>query len=249
MPSQNLFGLKHAGPLPESPGSVSLCLIVKNEADKLAPCLGSVAGLVQEMIVIDTGSTDGTQDVARRHGARVFDFAWIDDFSAARNESIRHATCPWVLWLDADEWLDDDNRARLGALVASLSNENAAYVMKQLSIPTQGGGGRMAVDQVRLFRNDPAIRWCYRVHEQILLALRAAEHDVRSTDIAIAHAGYHDAAERRRKLDRNVRLMELEKRERPDDPITLFNLGWAYQQQGKVAESLPLLRRSLVAWW
>ena len=81
--------------------TVSLCLIVKNEADRLDNCLKSVAEAVDEIIIVDTGSTDETKEIARRYTDKVYDFTWCDDFSAARNESFRHATKDYILWLDA----------------------------------------------------------------------------------------------------------------------------------------------------
>src|SRR5262249_55825806 len=89
---------------------VSLCMIVKDEEANLPACLGSVADLVDEVVVVDTGSADRTREVAARYGAKVYDFAWVDSFAAARNESLRHATGDWVLWLDADGRLDAGNR-------------------------------------------------------------------------------------------------------------------------------------------
>ena len=81
---------------------VTLTSIVKNEAPTLSSCLASVRDLVDEIVVVDTGSIDHSKDIALRHGARVFDLPWPDSFAAARNESIRHATGQWLLWLDAD---------------------------------------------------------------------------------------------------------------------------------------------------
>jgi tetratricopeptide (TPR) repeat protein len=239
------------GPLPAPAGlparrqRVSLCMIVKNEADKLAAALRSVADLVDEMVVVDTGSADATRQVAAGCGARVVDFTWVDDFSAARNESLRQATGDWAFWLDADEWLDEDNRRKLRDLFAALGDGRLAYVMRQFSDAGDGTGSAMAVDQVRLFRLDPAVRWEYRVHEQILLPLRRAGHDVRWTDVVIGHAGYRDAGRADDKLERNLRLLRLQDAERPGDPVTLYHLGLALGQQGRTAEALPLLRRSL----
>jgi glycosyltransferase involved in cell wall biosynthesis/predicted Zn-dependent protease len=224
---------------------VSLCMIVRNEGDKLARCLCSAADLVDEMVVVDTGSTDDTREVARGCGARVVDFAWVDDFSAARNESIRHAGGDWVFWLDADEWLDADNRGKLGALFSGLGSEKAGYVMQQLSEGGDGLGSTLGVDQVRLFRRDPVLRWEYRVHEQILLAHRRAGYDVRRTDIVIRHSGFRDEQASQRKLERNLRLLQREVAERPNDPITLYHLGQVYSQQKRAAEAVPVLRRSL----
>ncbi len=223
---------------------VSLTMIVKNEKATLGQCLASVRDLVGEIIVVDTGSSDRTKEIAAQYGARVFDFAWCDSFAAARNEALNHATGEWILWLDADEYFDDANRDKLRRLLASLDHQNAAFVMKQSS-PSQQGGSAMLVDQVRLFRNLPAIRWDYRVHEQILLSVRRAGHEVHFTDISLTHTGYVDPALRRSKLERNLRLLYLDLAERPQDAFTLFNLGWAYTDHGRHAEAIPYLQRSL----
>jgi glycosyltransferase involved in cell wall biosynthesis len=224
---------------------VSLCMIVKHEEAALGACLASVADLVEEMIVVDTGSTDRTREVAGQGGARVFDFAWVDDFSAARNQSIRHATGEWIFWLDADERVDSANREKLRAVFAALKQEKTAYLMQQLSVTDDPYGSRVAVDQVRLFRSDPALRWEYRVHEQILLSIRRAGHELRRTEVVINHAGYEAPGSSERKLERNLALLLQEDGERPDNPITLYHLGQVYQRLGRTAEALAMLRRSL----
>jgi predicted O-linked N-acetylglucosamine transferase (SPINDLY family)/glycosyltransferase involved in cell wall biosynthesis len=223
---------------------VSLCMIVRNEEENLPACLGSAADLADEVVVVDTGSADRTKEVAARFGAKVFDFPWCDSFAAARNESLRHASGEWVFWLDADDRLDEDNRARLRALFAALGGENAAYSMKCLCLPDASGTATV-VDHVRLFRNLPGVRWEFRVHEQILPSVRRCGGQVRWSDVVIRHAGYQDPALRRRKLDRDLRLLRLEDEEHPGQPFTLFNLGSVYQELGRHAEAIPLLRRSL----
>src|SRR5262249_1049091 len=94
----------------------SLTMIVRNEEANLPRCLSSVTDLIEETVVIDTGSADGTREIAASFGARVHDFAWVDDFAAARNEGLRHATGGWILWMDADDYFDEENRGRLRAL-------------------------------------------------------------------------------------------------------------------------------------
>src|SRR5262249_28307354 len=155
-------------------------------------CLGSAAALVDEVVVLDTGSTDRTKEIAASCGARVFDFPWVDSFAAARNESLRRATGDWIFWLDADDRLDGANGRKLRALFAGLADENAAYVMKCLCLPDPASGAATVVDHVRLFRNHPAIRWQYRVHEQILPAVRQLGGEVRWADVVIHHLGYQD---------------------------------------------------------
>ncbi len=222
----------------------SLSTIVKNEAHNLPACLASVAGLFDEVVVVDTGSTDDTKQIAADLGARVFDFAWCDDFSAARNEALRHCTGDWVFWMDADDRLDEENRARLLALLDGLKDENVAYGLKCRCLPNEEGVVTV-VDHVRLFRNRPEMRWEYRVHEQILPSVRARGGEVRQVEVFVQHTGYQDRAVRERKLARDRRLLELEGAERPADPFTLFNLGNALMDAGRVGEALPHFRRSL----
>ncbi len=225
--------------------AVSLCLIACNEEPRLSTCLPSALGLVGEIIVIDTGSTDRTKEEAVRFGARVFDFPWVDNFAAARNESLRHATGDWIFWLDADEYLDDDNRESLRSLFSRLSDQNAAYTMRQRSRLEPSTHSVAMVDHVRLFRNHPQIRWQYRVHEQILPAIRRAGGELRTTDIVIEHSGFLDPAIQGPKVERNLWLLELENEEHPHDPFVLFNLAAVYVSQGRNAEALSLLRESL----
>jgi glycosyltransferase involved in cell wall biosynthesis/tetratricopeptide (TPR) repeat protein len=224
---------------------VSLCLIVKNEESNIAACLHSAEGLCDEVIVVDTGSTDRTKEIASELGAKVYDFAWVDSFSAARNECLKHATGDWIFWLDADDRIDDDNRRKLKDLFSSLPDANLCYSMKCRCLPDPNTGVFTDVDHIRLFRRHPAIRWAFRVHEQILPSVRAAGGDVRWADVVILHTGYTDPALRRRKLERDLRLLRLEESEQPDNPFTMFNLGSVTQELGRPEEALPYLRRSL----
>jgi tetratricopeptide (TPR) repeat protein len=231
-----------------SPARVSLCLIVKNEEASLPTCLGSAADLVDEIVVVDTGSTDRTREVAERFGARVYPFAWVDDFSAARNESLRHATGDWIFWLDADEWLDEANGRRLRNLFAGLGDENAAYVMtqrclQQASLTGPSPGADQDVGQVRLFRRHPEIRWQYRVYEQIQPSVQRLGGALRHTDVVIHHPGYQDAAVYRGKIERNLRLAQLDLAEHPEDAWVLYGLGVFEQLLGNFAESIPYLQR------
>ena len=227
------------------PPKISLCMIVKNEEAHLPACLNTVADLVGEVIVVDTGSTDATRQAAERFGARVYDFPWCDSFAAARNESLRHATGDWILWLDADDRIDEVNRQRLRTLFANLPDETGAYLMRYVALHDAVVGGSSAVDHAQMFRNHPQIRWEYRVHEQILPAVERLGGWVRPTDVVIHHLGYQDAVVVRRKLERNGRLLELDYADHPDDPLILFNLGRTLLRLDRVAESVPHLAHSL----
>jgi glycosyltransferase involved in cell wall biosynthesis len=218
---------------------VSLTMIVKNEEQNIATCLESVHDLVDEIIVVDTGSTDATKSIAASLGARVFDFPWVDDFAAARNESIRHATRQWVFCLDADDRLDEENRARLRALFSQLPAGNVAYLMKLLCYPSP------PVTKVQLFRNDPRVRWKYRCGEQICHAVRESGGELRWSDVVILHTGYHNPTHLSAKAERNLRCYRLENREHPNDPHVLAGIGVQLQNLGQWAEALPYLQESL----
>ncbi|MBX9677717.1 MAG: glycosyltransferase [Gemmataceae bacterium] len=227
------------------PGSVSLCMIVKNEEQNLEACLNSVRDLVDELVVVDTGSSDRTREIASACGARVFEFPWIDDFAAARNESLRHARGDWIFWMDADDRLDEAGRAKLKETLANLEDDKFGYVMKCRCLPDQDSGTITVVDHVRLFRRHPDVRWKYRIHEQILPSIRKLGKEIAWADVVIDHTGYQDPTVRRRKMQRDVRLLELEDRENPNDPFTLFNIGSVRQEMGETQEALIAFRRSL----
>jgi hypothetical protein len=103
----------------------SLTMIVRNEENNISSCLSSVAGLFDEIVVIDTGSTDRTWEIAQEFGARVFDFVWVDDFAAARNAALARATGDYAFWLDADDFLDPPEREKLRGLLRRLGAGSA----------------------------------------------------------------------------------------------------------------------------
>ena len=206
---------------------VSLTIIVRDEEKNLPACLESVRGIFDEIVIVDTGSTDRTVEIARSFGARVFDFVWVDDFAAARNAALARATGDYAFWLDADDVVDPTKRQKLEQILRRLrKGHHVAYVVRCACDPSPDGtGGDTVVDHIRLFPLREGVRWTYRVHEQILPALRRANIPVEWTDLTVRHTGYVDQALRSRKLDRDTRILMQELEARPDDPFTLFNLG------------------------
>ena len=135
-------------------------------------------GLFDEVVVLDTGSTDRTVQVARSFGARVFDFVWVDDFAAARNAALARATGHYAFWLDADDVIEPPEKQKLEALFRGLraGGEMPAFVIRCACDPGPNGeGGETVVDHIRLFPVIEGVRWTYRVHEQILPALKRLE--------------------------------------------------------------------------
>ncbi|WZP01243.1 glycosyltransferase (plasmid) [Isosphaeraceae bacterium EP7] len=225
---------------------VSLTMIVRDEEDNLPACLASAAGLFDEVVVVDTGSRDRTRELAEAAGARVVEFAWVDDFAAARNVALEHATGDYAFWLDADDRVEPAEHARLKKLLSGLKHgDEAAYVVKCSCDPDPKKGGETVVDHVRLFPRLPGVRWTYRVHEQILPSLRRAGVPVRWTDVTVRHVGYAEPGLRSCKLDRDERILRRELAERPGDPFVLFNLGGIAVEREDWDESIGLLRKSL----
>lgn len=147
--------------------TISLCMIVRNEEDVLARCLDSVRDAVDEIVIVDTGSTDGTKEVARRYTEKVYDFPWQDDFAQARNFSFSKAGMEYCMWLDADDVLLDPDREALLRLKAQLPPEVDVVMMRYHVAFDAGGRPTFSYYRERLVRNSPDYRWRGAVHEAI----------------------------------------------------------------------------------
>lgn len=220
-------------------------MIVRNEAQHLEACLGPVAALFDEVVVVDTGSSDATREIAARFTPHVHEFAWCDDFSAARNEALRHATGDWVMWLDADDRLRPAEVAKLATLLDSLDREPRIYMMDTVSASQYECEGEWRVAHRRLFRKLPGVAWSGRVHEQLTAGSAVAAFDVINSDIEIEHIGYRDLSAVRRKLQRNIRLLQMDYAVDPNDASTLFHLGVSYSRVGANGEGRKHLLRLL----
>jgi glycosyltransferase involved in cell wall biosynthesis len=210
--------------------ALSLCMIVKNEEHALSRCLDSVVDLAGEIIIVDTGSTDATREIAVSYGAKVsaFDFSFVD-FGAARNHALAHASGKWILVLDADEILDPASAPLIRALVAG--NENAGYYFQRLN--RQTNSERSLTDYViRLFPNRPAHRYRGRVHETIDAAILAGGGRLLRTGIRIDHDFAPDAEARRRRNLWYIGILNEEIAADPNDYSRLKFLAAEYHQLG-----------------
>ena len=228
---------------------LSLCMIVRDSSRTLGSCLDSIVPWVDEMIVVDTGSTDDTRQIASSHGAKVFDFPWCDSFSAARNESLRHAKGDWLFWMDSDDTISPESGEKLRSLTQqSLEKAPTGYTMQVHCPGPPGSGDVTVVDHVKLFRNDPRLRFEGRIHEQILPAIRSLGGQVEWTDIYVTHSGSeHSLEARQRKQQRDLRLLEMELAEKPEHTFVLFNLGMTYADMDEASKALEFLKRSLLS--
>lgn len=228
---------------------LSLCMIVKNEETYLPQTLKSVKGIVDEMVVLDTGSTDGTVEIARKFGARVHPFEWCNDFSVARNEALNYVQGKWVLVLDADEVLTSEIVPEMKQamksdrhLVINLIRQEVGAAQSPYSLVS------------RLFRNHPDIRFSHPYHAMVddsvqeLLQREPHWQVVHLSQVAIVHYGYQpEAIAAQDKYTRAQTAMEGFLASHPNDAYTCNKLGALYIQIGKLSEGIELLERALTS--
>ena len=218
-------------------------LIVRDEARVLGDCLRSIRDVVDEIVVVDTGSTDATPHIARNLGARLFHFPWRDDFSAARNHAIEQARSEWILYIDADETLRPCDVSGLRARLA-----DSAHVAYRVLLHARPGF--TPYWEMRLFRNAPEIRFRNVMHENIWPGIEAyrARHGghVGSCGLVIDHRGYE--GDQSRKHWRNLPLLARALRDDPSRVFVLCHLGNVCAAIGKehVAERAWRIALALV---
>lgn len=189
---------------------ISACYIVKNERENLVRSIGSLRGSVNEIIVVDTGSNDGTAGLARELGASVYSYAWRDDFAAARNYAIGHAQGDWVVFLDADEYFTPDTAENLRTVIAESAAETDALLINIDNIDMATGELQLAFPALRIFRRLPGLAYRGRIHEALALADRELRLTrIPRTRLNIIHTGY-SANLTRQKGERNLALLQAE---------------------------------------
>lgn len=224
---------------------LTVCLITRNEEQFIEGCLASIRGLADQVVVVDTGSTDATVEIARRQGAEVHSFPWCDDFSAARNASLLHARGDWVLVLDADE---------------ELPLERHEVLRRHLRVPA-AMGWRLPIEDAgresegvsyvpRLFRNAPGVHFVGRIHEQAFSSFELRRHawglESRLGEATLRHHGYTAELTRDRdKIARNLRLLEQALVEMPGETGLLMNYALELCRSGRNEEGVQQYRAAV----
>lgn len=178
--------------------TVSFCMIVKNEEDVLANCLESVKDLVDEIVIIDTGSTDSTKEIARKYTDKIYDFKWIDDFSAARNFAFSKVTKDYIFYLDADDILLPQDIAKFKLLKNNLDPSIDSVTMKYNVGCDEHGNAALSFRRNRLVKRSNNFKWYGFVHEYL-----AIHGNIINSDISVTHKKVHPASNRNLDIYRN----------------------------------------------
>lgn len=217
--------------MPRAGSKLSLALIVKNESRCLARCLSSVQALVDEIVVVDTGSTDATVTIARQFHAKVLDFAWVNDFSAARNFALAQTSGDWILVLDADEHASEALSTEIASFIQGTNAIGRLRIVSDFRRNNQTLRSQSFVS--RLFPRGSHFEG--RIHEQLISPLRRL-----NLLGELWHDGYLEAA----KSDRNVKLLLQELHTSPQDPYLLFQLALEYSSLNQTSDACRCLEKA-----
>ncbi|GAX60016.1 hypothetical protein SCALIN_C05_0101 [Candidatus Scalindua japonica] len=218
--------------------SISLCMIVKNEEDNLERCLDSVRNVVDEMVIVDTGSTDKTIKIAEKYGARVFNHPWEGSFSKARNYSLKYATCDWILILDADEELNREDTHRLKEIAENRDYPAVSFIIKnKYKDSSQEGHAQM----VRLYRNFRGVHYRGIVHNTIQYSGKCLY-----SPITIIHHGYNLSEDKmEKKFKRTSTLLKKQIESNPYNPVPHMYLGVAYMDRCMYKEAIAYSKKTM----
>lgn len=225
---------------------LSVCMIVRDEEKQIVDCLEGLKGIADEVIVVDTGSSDNTPELAKAWGAKVFEFKWINDFAAARNESLKHATGDYILWLDADDRIPLEERGKFLKWKEALPKEKDKAFWFVIESPEREEDffSRYAT-QIRAFPNLPGVRFIRRIHESVLESLLASGIKLEETDLRIRHIGYSDPLLVQKKARRNLKMLFTALAEASWDFIVYWHLSQTYGVLGEYEQALRYAKEFL----
>ncbi len=225
---------------PQAPVNIklSLCMIVKDEESTLADCLKSVRAIVDEIVVVDTGSSDSTVQVANQFGARVIPHVWKEDFAEARNISLDAATGNWIIVLDADEEMDEISRGAIDGLLESNPADGYEVTIRN-ELPRSDVATYEESRIVRLFRNRREYRYRKSIHEQIRMSIESGGGRIAPSSLVIVHHGYarREVQSGVDRSARNLNMLRKALKDSPEDPYLHFQIGSTLMSIGKRDEA------------
>ncbi|MGL4736626.1 MAG: tetratricopeptide repeat-containing glycosyltransferase family 2 protein [Cellulosilyticaceae bacterium] len=183
--------------------TISLCMIVKDEEKSLEICLESVKDIVEEIIIVDTGSSDHTMEIAKKFTDKVYTIPWEDDFAKARNISFDYATQDYILWLDADDLIEKEEQSKIKALKTIIDTKIDVVLMKYYTEFDSKGDVILSYYRERLVKRSKGFRWVEPVHELLQI-----DGNMMYSDIYIVHRGKHTMRDKTINKDRNLRIYE-----------------------------------------
>ena len=229
---------------PQLPAGVSICMIVKNEEQFLEQCLRSVQGMVDEINIVDTGSTDRTVEIAESFGAKIGHCEWRNDFAWARNKSLEMATKRWILQLDADEEVLPESREALQQLRNAPAHLQGVWLRCINATDRYRGGGNMSHAILRIFPNNPRIRFKGAIHEFPSIDYSPVSMTGVTSPIKIIHHGYlTEVVKDRDKYSRNLSIIEEDTKREPDEAFHWYNFGMTTHLGGDNERAAPALER------
>ncbi|MBW2993231.1 tetratricopeptide repeat protein [Candidatus Woesearchaeota archaeon] len=237
---------------------LSLCIIAKNEQDFLEQCINSVKMIADEIIVTDTGSSDKTKEIAEKLGAKVYDFKWCDDFSAAKNFCASKASHEWILFLDADEAVSGKDLQALKELANNKDADGFAFKMRNYfkeNIKTQKAtndqyneskdyAGWHEAEIIRLFRNKKEIYFSSIIHESVADSIRKFKGIIKQAGIPIHHFGYALKKRSEEKTEKYIKMQEKQIQQTPHSPKPYYELGAIYLKQNNYEKAIASFEKA-----
>jgi glycosyltransferase involved in cell wall biosynthesis len=225
---------------------LTLSMIVKNEEKHLRECIESALPIVDEIIIVDTGSTDKTKEIAKSFGAKIFDYQWNNNFADARNEALKHSTGEWILYLDADERLQSLSKESITNLFSVSPDEIGGFlcIIESEHSKDNGETEMHRGGYPRIFRNYgfPLIQFTGKVHEQITPSIKSLGKYFTNSGIVITHLGYNlSPEEMSEKVRRNYEMLISQVAEEPLN-------GYAWFQMGQTLGRMNLKEQSIEAF-
>lgn len=230
--------------------NISVSMIVRNEEKTLKSTLESIKSIADEIIIVDTGSTDNTIEIAKKYTNKIYHIDWINDYSYARNYSLDKCNGNWILYIDADETLTEQSALQFRELIKKTNLKDGLLITKIINHGLDDNGNKIEYigQYPRIFRNIgfPLVHFFGRIHEQIGPSLINYAYDMKNSNLEIIHSGYYKSKdEMNMKVKRNLQILADHIQEEPTNGYTWYQLGNTLYQMQEYAKSIDILENAL----